>query len=519
MILINLRLKYKKNITISLLLIFICLNLNITFQSLIETGQANEKGNEDKRTEIQIKENEKLLDFAKINPNEGGLGSKVSNIETDDPNYEYEKLNGTFTRILNETTIVNNIKYFMFTQIDFFNEKRKNEISFDINENLEKLFGPDFKNNLDNLTLNKNYKKFKETKFKKKTILIGIDGLVSGCIDYNKLPSFRYFLENGSYKYDLRGSVEARSGPSWSSTFCSLDSTQTGINNNKWRAPWINRENRNKYNSTTPINGLDKSFPCIFDHMKEQSKHRKNPKDDKEIVTAFISSWDFFDENFSNKAYPGSIDIYVKCNIRTKQPYFEYLICDSFSLERIKNLILEDTDFLFWYFSSIDVSAHTYSFCSTEYINRVNYIDEILTNFLDFLRVLGILDKVNIIITSDHGSDRSRMDHGNDKWDGNLLVPLFMMGPDFKKNYNIKNPYSILDIAPTIMRVNELTPNENWRGKVINEALISDKSIGKININPSQKFIGNMETAVIVDFTVFNKFNYSLLIIFLLILC
>ena len=46
---------------------------------------------------------------------------------------------------------------------------------------------------------------------------------------------------------------------------------------------------------------------------------------------------------------------------------------------------------------------------------------------------MNILDKINIILTSDHGADSNMKGHGGDKNDGNLLVPLFMMGPDFKK--------------------------------------------------------------------------------------
>ena len=59
------------------------------------------------------------------------------------------------------------------------------------------------------------------------------------------------------------------------------------------------------------------------------------------------------------------------------------------------------------------------------------YIYSFLSRFFDFLKMLEILDKVNIIITSDHGSDTDWGVHRNDKWDGNLLVPLFMIGPDF----------------------------------------------------------------------------------------
>lgn len=445
-----------------------------------------------------------------LNYNQGGLGDIVSDIETDDPNFKYEEIPGVYTKILNETSIVNDIKYFIFTKIDFLNEERKNKTNFDLVKNVNKFLKDNSGGDISNVTSSEKYKENVEKNFKKKTILIGIDGLVNSCIDYDKLPGFKYFIENGSYKFDLRSAVEGLSGPGWSSTLCSLDSRETGIVDNKWKAPWISEENRNSYNYSTPLNGKSMSFPCIFDELKFQSKII-NPE--KEFVNAFYSTWEFFNENLSNKAYPKSVDIYAECKIRTKQTYFEYLICDSFSLDRAKNIILEDTDFFFWYFSSIDVSGHTYSFCSSEYSSRVRYIDEILSYFLDYLKLLGILDKVNIVITSDHGSDRSRLSHGNDRWDGNLLVPLFMMGPDFKKNYNIKQPFSTIDIAPTIMKLNGFPSNPQWRGRVIDEAF---EGTGEIEKKISQTLIKYNSTDVILESSELMKFSYYLSLVLLI---
>jgi arylsulfatase A-like enzyme len=122
----------------------------------------------------------------------------------------------------------------------------------------------------------------------------------------------------------------------------------------------------------------------------------------------------------------------------------------------------------------LDVAGHTFSFCSTEYQSRVENINRILDDFFLYLKTLNLLEKVNIIITSDHGSDRNKMSHGKDKYDGNLMVPLFMMGPDFKSNYTITGVASGIDIAPTIINLYEMPGNDLWSGKVIYEALKRD---------------------------------------------
>ncbi len=376
------------------------------------------------------------------------------------------------------------------TKFDFIEENRKNNFTLDLTSNLIKFLGSFFNENLNSLSENPLYFDYISKNYKKRTILIGIDGLDNSCVNYFNLTAFKYLIENGSYNLETLSTVESLSGPSWSSVLCSLNSKDTGIVNNKWKAPWINEEYKKNYTFFTPINGLDKSFPCIFDELKIKKnasnfilKNKSNLKDEEitdttsfkyENFTNYVySSWGFFRDNFGHKAFPYSLDLYTECQIR-ENIYYEYINCDEFSLDKAKNYVLSDFDFFFWYLVGLDVAGHTSSFCGTEYINRLTRINFILKEFFDYLKVLNLLDKINIIITSDHGSDRGKMSHGNDKYDGNLRVPLFMMGPDFKKNYKIIGRTNLVDIAPTIMKLNNFTSSPLWTGKAINEAFIGE---------------------------------------------
>ncbi len=390
---------------------------------------------------------------------------------------------GVYSLKVNNTNIINNFEFTTQTKFDFYEEQRKNKFSIDIQYNLLKFLGSFHTNDLSQLSKDQDYLNYIKNFYKKRTILIGIDGMVSSCIDYNNLSAFKFLKENGSMSLRSRSTAEGLSGPGWSSVLCSLSSKDTGIVNNEWKAPWLSVESKRNYKYFTPINGLDASFPCVFDQLKAKKKAEitssskgnsssNNNSTISQNFTNFVySSWSFFRENLGNKAFPGSLDLYAECQIRTNQSYFEYIKCDDYSLDRSKNFVLQDFDFYYWYMGSLDVAGHTFSFCSTEYQSRVQNINNNLLNFIEFLKALGLLDKINIIITSDHGADRSMMNHGQDKFDGNLLVPLFMMGPDFKKNYLIKGNVNGIDIAPTIMRLHGLPPNELWSGKVVNEAL------------------------------------------------
>lgn len=410
--------------------------------------------------------------------------------------------NSYFTKKFKTNFDIYNFSGTCSNTLDFLSFEKMNIFQFNLEENL-KFFLKEFKSEkLTDLKNNKNYNDFILRTFKKRTILIGVDGLAQICAELENYKSFAYLMMNGSYQFKTRSTTEGLSGPGWSSLFCSLHSEDTGIIDNKWRAPWVTVQNLRNYKYSTPITGLNKPLPCIFQILKSNLNNFTN---------IFYSSWDFFFENFSSKAIPNSIDIYSECFISSYPSFYDYSICDDFSLDASKNFVLQGFDFYFWYFSSLDVAGHNYGFCSMDYKMRLKQIDEHLLNFFKFLEDLNVLDKINIILTSDHGTDINNNSHGNDKYDGNLFVPLFMMGPDFKKNFEIQTPISILDIAPTIALLNNIKPSEFWIGKPIISALNKLDETLSINGNPLH---GTNQSPFWV-----NKFNsdfYFLIFIFLI---
>lgn len=368
----------------------------------------------------------------------------------------------SYTKTLKNTFSAFGLSQEITTRVDFLDASKMSSFQFDLDYNLKNFLKEYYTNNLADLSNNSAYKNYIKNNFKKRTIVIGVDGLDQSCAKIESYKSFAYLMANGSYKIKTRSTTEGLSGPGWSSILYSLNSKDTGIVDNKWNAPWINQKNLNSYYYATPITGLNTPLPSVFDLIKQ----RKGGN----FINMFYSSWDFFNSNFNNEAVPNSIDYWTQCLISV-EIFNQYYGCDSFSLIAAKNFLLMDGDLFFWYFSSLDVAGHDWYWCGPEYSGVLNDIDSMLLEFFNFLKLLQIEDKVNIILTSDHGSDRNKFSHGNDKYDGNLMVPLFMMGPDFKKNYPISIPVSTIDIAPTIALINNVLPSEYWAGTAIVDAL------------------------------------------------
>ncbi len=53
-----------------------------------------------------------------------------------------------------------------------------------------------------------------------------------------------------------------------------------------------------------------------------------------------------------------------------------------------------------------------------------------------------------------------------------MTVPLVLAGPGIRRGYEITTPVSIMDIAPTIVRLLNLSAPAEWEGRCIDEAFL-----------------------------------------------
>lgn len=292
---------------------------------------------------------------------------------------------------------------------------------------------------------------------KERVLLIGIDGLLKKCMNVDNLSILKFMEHNGSYTYFARTAIEAFSAPGWSNILCGMDTESSGVVDNGWKAPWFYKIPQ----KITPISGNDQPLPCIFEQIKKENKNLK---------TAAYFSWDWFD-NLSNKTIPGSIDVQEMCDMKDMETSIQ---CDIKSVGRVKEMISNDFDFLFWYIGSVDETGHAKSFCSDTYIDRISAVNKHMSDIFDHLKKENIFENTYIMITSDHGATNLSHFHG-DQTDDNLLVPWWIIGPKVKSGYEIKAKIKNADTSPTIIKILNLSPNEFWRSKSVNEVFIQNE--------------------------------------------
>lgn len=291
----------------------------------------------------------------------------------------------------------------------------------------------------------------------KRVILIGIDGISPQCINDADHSAFVYMMKNGSYSFKTRTAIETLSAPGWTNILCGMPTEDTGITTNNW----IPSEYYMRINRISPI--VDPTqLPCIFKEIKDQHKN---------FINFAIYNWDFF-MNFGNNVIPGVMD--EERYFFAETDYKEFIKSDKIVLDNTLELIKKDFDFLFVYFGSLDMAGHALGWCNKDYINTLSVMNTYVEIIFEELRVLGKFEDTYIILSTDHGGTFQKPWHGEMR-DDNIIVPWLIMGPDVKKNYEIKSSIKVMDTTPTIMQILGLKQNPIWRGRPIMEIFENPK--------------------------------------------
>ena len=131
---------------------------------------------------------------------------------------------------------------------------------------------------------------------------------------------------------------------------------------------------------------------------------------------------------------------------------------DGMLTERALEYIrVKKPDFVFLYMVETDEKGgHAVGWMSQEYLdiihNAINNVKKVIDEFGD---------EYTVIITADHGGhDRT---HGT-VMDEDMTIPMIFYGKEFTPGEVLKN-VSILDIAPTIVKIMGIPPVEEWEGK------------------------------------------------------
>lgn len=262
-----------------------------------------------------------------------------------------------------------------------------------------------------------------------RTLLVIIDGLRSDALEKAYTPTLDYLINNGSYSYNVKTVKPSITLPSHFSIFTSLEPYSHGVLTNN------------------SLPSMSVAAQSLFYHVKSQSG----------TVSAFYS-W----EHLRNLAMPGTMDYSFFQRINHEK---DLVILASSALFHIIN---QKPNFCFLYFEWTDIIGHKYGWMSSEYLKALESTDHALGVIVDSRRWLLEQEGFNIVVSSDHGGKEKH--HIEDSPEVNA-VPFIACGGNIRKNFKIEEDINLLDLAPTIAMLLNISPHFAWQGKEISQII------------------------------------------------
>jgi arylsulfatase A-like enzyme/Tfp pilus assembly protein PilF len=110
------------------------------------------------------------------------------------------------------------------------------------------------------------------------------------------------------------------------------------------------------------------------------------------------------------------------------------------------------------------------------YDGELQYVDEQIGRFREFLLQQGIYPKVLVALTSDHGEglgEHGETSHGFFIYQSTLWVPLIIHWPTGTVNFppRVDTPASLIDVAPTMLQFLGMQPPPQFQGRSLLELL------------------------------------------------
>ncbi|HSL01448.1 MAG TPA: alkaline phosphatase [Rubrobacteraceae bacterium] len=135
-----------------------------------------------------------------------------------------------------------------------------------------------------------------------------------------------------------------------------------------------------------------------------------------------------------------------------------------------REIVEHDPDLLVLQLLAVDQNGHTRGTYYPEYVERIEITDRLIEEFMDFCEERGSLEDAAVILMADHGQGRGIGAHGHLS-DGERFVPFAMWGSGVAAGRTVREPRSILDLAPTISYLLGVEPPSGSTGRVLKEAL------------------------------------------------
>jgi predicted AlkP superfamily pyrophosphatase or phosphodiesterase len=253
-------------------------------------------------------------------------------------------------------------------------------------------------------------------------VFILIDGLRPDAISPEHCPNLAALVGRGASNLQAQSIMPCITLPCHMSIFHSVPPTRHGVTSNVWSP-------------------MARPLPGLIDVAHAAG-----------LKCAAIYNW----ELLRNLNQPGTLYFsHFRENVLTPDG-------DSINAQVAAQVIADDRpDFTFMYFGTVDEVGHAHGWLSEQYFAQLATVDKALQVVLD-----SIPDNGYVLLQSDHGGhDRN---HGTPMAE-DMTIPWLVTGPGIRSNYTIPNPVSLLDTAPTLARLLNITPHSQWEGRCVEE--------------------------------------------------
>jgi hypothetical protein len=129
-----------------------------------------------------------------------------------------------------------------------------------------------------------------------------------------------------------------------------------------------------------------------------------------------------------------------------------------------------DAELLVLQLLAVDQNGHVRGTYYPEYVERIEITDRLIEGFMRWCEDRGYLEDAAVVLMADHGQGRGIGAHGHLS-EGERFVPFAMWGSGVARGGTVKEPRSILDLAPTICFLLGVEPPSGSVGRVLKEAL------------------------------------------------
>jgi len=255
-----------------------------------------------------------------------------------------------------------------------------------------------------------------------KVALLMADGMRHDAVEH--IPAVQEMMQKSTYTLGATTVMPSVTLPCHLSLVLSVDPERHGTTTNVY-APQVR-----------PVNGL-------FEVLHNAGKS-----------TAFFYNW----EELRDLSRPGSLDysMFINAKEPTGSQIKDKITTHKLATGVIRHVKEVEPDFIFFYTCWPDHVGHHYYWMSKTYLEAVE------KSWKEITRIIRQLpEDYTVIVATDHGGHSGF--HGTDAPE-DMLIPLFIKGPDFAPGAQFEKDVNIKDIVPTIAELLGVAPDPEWKG-------------------------------------------------------